>query len=190
MARITAAALRGFAVCVIVAVSASAAGLAQDWEPGRAVGDVWLGEAPTPEWEGEKAAAAYALRSKRHKAYMQGDVPAEYRNARSPYPAAGRLIEDGRALYTAHCSGCHGEDGFGDGEAAMDLRPTPAVLAFMIDSPDLIDPYLMWTVAEGGAAFESEMPAYKDVLSDRDIWKVIIFMRAGFSADQQPAGDN
>ena len=31
------------------------------------------------------------------------------------------------------------------------------------------DPYLYWTIAEGGAAFESEMPAFKQSLSREDI---------------------
>jgi len=43
-----------------------------------------------------------------------------------------------------------------------------------------IDPYLLWTIAEGGAEFDTEMPAYKNILSQDEIWKIVAFMRAGF----------
>lgn len=163
------------AACALMMVGAPGAA-AQD----RAVGDIWSGQAPAPAWTGEEAAAAYALRSRRHRAFMQGNVPPEYRSAQSPYPATDTLIRDGGAIYAARCADCHGPEGFGDGKAAMDLRPTPAFLAFMIDSPDLVDQYLIWTIADGGAEFGSPMPAYKDTLTDREIWQVVIYMRAGF----------
>lgn len=41
------------------------------------------------------------------------------------------------------------------------------------------EPYMYWTVAEGGQAFKSEMPAFKDKLSKKDIWAVIAYVRAG-----------
>ena len=172
---------RAFAVCLTLLVLADPSDVAaQDQMPTRVPGDMWQGAAPDPTWSGQQAAAAYALRSKRHHAFMQGGVPAEYRNSRSPYPSAAKPIPEGRALYDAQCAQCHGPKGFGDGEAAMDLRPTPAFLAYMIDSPDLVDQYLMWTIAAGGAEFGSSMPAFADSLSTREIWKIVAYMRAGF----------
>jgi len=168
------------AICLAILIGDPPEATAQDRDATRALGDMWQGEAPSPSWSGDQAAAAYALRSKRHKSFMQGGVPPEYRNARSPYPAAEMLLPEGRALYVAECAICHGAKGFGDGEAAMDLRLPPAFLAFMIKSPDLIDQYLMWTIAEGGAEFGSSMPAYKAFLTNREIWKIVAYMRAGF----------
>lgn len=172
----------GIAVWPDIAVS-------QERPDGRALGDMWQSAAPEPDWSGEEAAAAYALRSKRHKAFMQGGVPPEYRNARSPYPSADRPMREGGVLYRDHCAECHGPQGYGDGVAALDLRPTPAFLAYMIDSPDLVDEYLMWTIGDGGAQFETEMPAYKQVLSQRDIWKIVVYMRAGFPSLSEEADD-
>lgn len=170
------------ALCLTVLIGDRPIASAQDSTTTRALGDMWQGEAPTPSWSGEQAAAGYALRSKRHKAFMQGGVPPEYRNALSPYPAADMLLPEGGALYAKECAICHGVDGFGDGEAAMDLRLPPALLAFMIESPDLVDEYLMWTIAEGGAEFGSSMPAYKAFLTPREIWRIVAYMRAGFPA--------
>lgn len=42
------------------------------------------------------------------------------------------------------------------------------------------DDFFLWAVSEGGVPFETEMPAFKDVLARDDIWRVIAFMRAGF----------
>jgi mono/diheme cytochrome c family protein len=38
---------------------------------------------------------------------------------------------------------------------------------------------MYWAVAEGGKAFESEMPAFKDKLARKDIWAVVAYVRAG-----------
>lgn len=168
------------AFCLAVWLGNPSDTISQDHVPNRAVGDIWLGEAQSPDWREEQAAAAYAMRSKRHRAYLQGGVPPEYRNTRSPYPSVAFFIDESRAIYAKHCLRCHGDDGYGDGDAATDLRPTPAVLAFMIKSPDSVDPYLMWTIFEGGAEFGTAMPAYKDILTQREAWKLILYMRAGF----------
>jgi mono/diheme cytochrome c family protein len=39
---------------------------------------------------------------------------------------------------------------------------------------------MLWSISDGGAAFGSAMPAFKDVLSRDEIWKIVTYMRAGF----------
>jgi mono/diheme cytochrome c family protein len=70
----------------------------------------------------------------------------------------------------------------GDGEAAKALNPSPALLAYMIQMPMAVDEYLMWTIADGGKAFGTAMPAFKNTLSAEEIWKIIAYMRSGFPA--------
>ncbi len=173
-------------VCLAILVGDASSATAQDRASEQPIGDLWQGEAPPPSWSGEQAAAALALRSERHKAFMENGVPPEYRNARSPYSEAEKLIPEGRALYTVNCIACHGFRGFGDGDALMDLRPTRMFLAYMINSPDLVDEYLMWTIAGGGAEFGSSMPPYKERLTEREIWKIVVYMRAGFPGSEVP----
>jgi len=161
--------------------AAVACGLATAAAAQEAGPDLWLGGAgPGPTWDPEQATDAMAKRSERHKAVLQGGVPLEYRNLKSPYPQALGIVREGAPLYAAHCAACHGADGLGDGKVGLDLTPPPAMLAFMIDHPDAVDEYLIWSVSEGGAPFGSEMPAFKGTLSDRDIWKIVTYMRAGF----------
>lgn len=174
------------AVCLASFVGCASVEKAEDHSPGQPVGDMWRGEAAAPSWVGEQAAAALALRSERHKAFIDNGVPPKYRNAQNPYANVEDIISDGWALYTVNCLACHGFKGFGDGDALMDLRPTRMFLAYMIESPDLVDEYLMWTIADGGAEFGSSMPSFEERLTELDVWKIVAYMRAGFPGTEVP----
>lgn len=123
-------------------------------------------------------------RMARHWTFMHQGIPATYRAARNPLSPDAKTIGEGRALYQKHCSSCHGATGMGDGEVANSLNPSPALLAYMIQMPMSVDEYMLWSISEGGAAFGTAMPAFKDVLTRDDIWKIVTYMRAGFPAGQ------
>jgi mono/diheme cytochrome c family protein len=44
------------------------------------------------------------------------------------------------------------------------------------------DRYIYWTVAEGGQPLGTAMPAFKDNLSQEDIWAVVAYIRDGLGA--------
>ena len=68
----------------------------------------------------------------------------------------------------------------GTGQEGFFLVPAPADLAWLAGAPkDKADPYIFWSVAEGGKAFESEMPAFKRSMSRQDIWSLAAYLRAG-----------
>ena len=50
----------------------------------------------------------------------------------------------------------------------------------MIRRPVSVDEYLLWSISDGGAQFETDMTAFKDKLSRDDIWRIVAYMRAGF----------
>jgi mono/diheme cytochrome c family protein len=125
----------------------------------------------------------------RHMYFMRNGVPAAYRGKSSPLAPTAQDIREGAELYADNCATCHGDRGYGDGEGGRELSPRPANLARMIRMPMMTDRYLFWTLAEGGEPVGSAMPAFKDGLSDNEIWTVIAAMRAGFPpvgrADEQ-----
>jgi mono/diheme cytochrome c family protein len=113
---------------------------------------------------------------------MKKDVPQAYLDAQNYVGYTTQAIMAGGDLYVANCTKCHGDTGLGNGEAAGDLAPSPALLAYLMDQPIAIDPYLLWTISEGGVAFGTAMPAFKDVLSKEQIWQILAYLRAGFPA--------
>jgi mono/diheme cytochrome c family protein len=116
----------------------------------------------------------------RHHQFMMGGVPEAYRSLTDPLPVNSEVISRGRAIYRDHCASCHGPSGLGDGEDGRELSPRPANLACLSRMPMMMDDsYLYWTIAEGGDAFGTAMPAHKDTLSSDEIWSVIRFLQAG-----------
>ena len=121
------------------------------------------------------------VRLLRHWTYVNHGVPPDYQSARSKVSRDAVSILEGGQLYNKHCSSCHGVNGQGNGDAGKSLMPSPALLSYMINRPVSADEYLLWAISDGGKQFQTSMPAFKDDLSRNDIWKVIAYMRAGFS---------
>lgn len=123
-------------------------------------------------------------RMARHWTFMHQGIPTAYRGAKNPLPPGPKTIGEGRALYTKNCASCHGMTGMGDGKAAKSLTPSPALLAFMIQMPMAVNEYMLWSISDGGAAFGTAMPAFKEKMTEYEIWKIVTFMRAGFPDNQ------
>ncbi len=122
----------------------------------------------------------------RHWTFTHYGIPKAYRAAQSPISDKAAAIVAGRQHYQRHCASCHGAQGMGHGKASHSLIPSPALLAYMVRRPISVDPYLLWSISEGGAVFGTAMPAFKDKLKRRSIWQIIAFMRAGFPLRARP----
>lgn len=46
-----------------------------------------------------------------------------------------------------------------------------------------LDAYIFWSISEGGQPMGSSMPAFKNALSERARWQILLFIANGFSAD-------
>jgi len=145
------------------------------WDPEKTWRDQWMPERMDP---------AMRQRMMRHWSFMHEGPPEAYRGARNPLSSTDETVAAGRTLYRQACAVCHGTAGLGDGEDSLALTPSPALLAHLIQVPATVDPYLFWTVSEGGGAFGTDMPAFKHSLSETEIWQIITFMRAGFPPEE------
>jgi mono/diheme cytochrome c family protein len=115
----------------------------------------------------------------RNHAAMAGGVPADYANAHNPLPRTSATVTRGGEVYAANCASCHGPTGYGDGPAASGLNPRPANLAWLSRMPmSRWDPFMYWTVSEGGAPFGTAMPSFKTSLSEADRWAAIAYIQA------------
>jgi mono/diheme cytochrome c family protein len=148
------------------------------WQPGWMQRNMWAPGSMRPNTR---------ARMQRHWTFMNVGIPSDYVRARSPYKATTKVIQEGHALYAKHCAACHGTDGKVEGKIGESLSPSPALLGYLIQHPIAVDPYLLWSISEGGSAFGTSMPAFKDTLGRDEIWKVIAYMRAGFPQSAKKA---
>lgn len=98
-------------------------------------------------------------------------------SAGNPIPPTQESIERGRMLFEQNCVVCHGADGRGDGPSAADLDPQPT--DFRLHTPLHTDVQFYNFIADGYPG--SAMPAWRDELSEEDIWNLVNFLRAAFS---------
>jgi mono/diheme cytochrome c family protein len=184
--RVTKAVLAALGACVLLGTYATR-GVAEDpqarhWpHPKPSSFDFWAPDWMVRElWGPGRMSKGMMARMLRHSAYMNYGVPKDYEGVRGPETVTPDMVAAGRAVYAENCATCHGKDGMGDGDGAKALSPSPALLAFMIRRPITVDEYLLWSISDGGKAFDTDMPAFKDKLSREAIWNVVAYMRAGF----------
>lgn len=122
----------------------------------------------------------------RHNRYVAQRAPEPYRGKRNPLPTTIGNVVEGARIYDLRCAICHGMMGVGDGEAAKRLDYPPADLGRSLIDPRLDDDFYLWTISEGGAEFKTDMPPFKNDLSDREIWRVLTFVRAAFAESGDP----
>jgi mono/diheme cytochrome c family protein len=175
--------LRGLLVSVMVS-AASLATTADAQQAQRQDPNPWsqccgMGQWPMePGMMGRGMGPMAGSMPRHHQAMMSG-VPAPYAGLTNPLPRTRETLERGAAVYAENCVACHGPTGRGDGEAGRDLVPPPGNLAWLARMPMVRwDPFMYWTVAEGGAPFGTAMPAFKEALSSDDIWAVIAYVQA------------
>ena len=112
-------------------------------------------------------------------------IPFEYQDLVNPYrnpdgTVDAPVIVEGRLLFQTNCRPCHGTPANGQGPMAYGFRLKPANFRSEDTIATVIEPYAFWRIREGGlglpnagSPWDSAMPAWKDELSDDQIWKII-----------------
>jgi len=91
------------------------------------------------------------------------------------------MVSEGKKVYGYYCAHCHGTSGHGDGFNARNVDPKPR------DHTDGGEPYmagrtneeLFEAVEKGGRAIgkSPNMPPWGGVLSEKEIWSLVAYMR-------------
>ncbi|MBF0161871.1 MAG: cytochrome c [Magnetococcales bacterium] len=95
----------------------------------------------------------------------------------NPLAADLENIYEGGKYYIEYCARCHGDTGRGNGADAVRQNWTVEKLSWAGSELLDRDAYLFWIIAKGGHDFGGRMPSYKDVLDEKKIWKVILFLK-------------
>jgi mono/diheme cytochrome c family protein len=105
-----------------------------------------------------------------------------------------RCIEEGKHLYQQNCRPCHGSKADGNGPFANAFRLRPINFTDPGTIATVVEAFAFWRIREGGPGlpaastpWDSAMPAWKDVLTDTQIWKIIMgeYVTAGVQARQR-----
>jgi mono/diheme cytochrome c family protein len=94
----------------------------------------------------------------------------------------------GRVFYKEYCAQCHGMTGRGDGPAASDLKPKPAIHAQMAINKEPVD-YLFNVIYYGGKEVGKSplMPYWGLTLKPQGVADVIAYMRKTFRGGEKVA---
>lgn len=115
----------------------------------------------------------------RNRTAMMVGIPPAYAGLHNPLPRSRATVARGADVYDHYCAACHGVTGLGDGSAGRAAAVPPANLAMLSRMPlSRWDPFMYWTVSEGGAPLHTAMPAFKNSLSANDRWAAIAYIQA------------
>ena len=98
-------------------------------------------------------------------------VPADFAGKTNPLGADAASA--GAEVFKTNCEACHGPQGHGDGPAGAALDPAPKNLADL--QTQATDDYLFWRINTGKEG--TSMVPWKGILTDEQIWQVIVFVR-------------
>lgn len=96
----------------------------------------------------------------------------------NPGPVTAQSIQAGRQRYLESCAQCHGTTGLADGPRANELAVPPANLWQHVEFHTDGGLYLLVSNGVKG----TPMPAWGNTYSPEEIWDIVNFMRATFSA--------
>jgi mono/diheme cytochrome c family protein len=94
---------------------------------------------------------------------------------RSPLNNNAATIADGKEAFSHYCVACHGLDGQNTGVPFADRMSPPVPSLAGRDVQSYTDGQLKWIIDYG--IWPSGMPGSKNMLSDDEIWSIVIYLR-------------
>jgi mono/diheme cytochrome c family protein len=94
---------------------------------------------------------------------------------KNPIPATAENIEAGKQVFASYCIVCHGRDGQNTGVPFANSISPPIPSLASVDIQRYTDGQLRWIIENGISP--SGMPASRGILSDDDIWTIVVYLR-------------
>jgi mono/diheme cytochrome c family protein len=100
-------------------------------------------------------------------------VPDNFKNMKNAVASNAESIAAGKALWSLHCSSCHGKTGLGDGSKAAQLKTQPPDFTTAAVQGQS-DGSIFYKTSEG----RDDMPSFKKKISDQDdLWSLVVYIR-------------
>jgi mono/diheme cytochrome c family protein len=101
-------------------------------------------------------------------------IPAEAARQPNPVKSTAESISAGKKWYGYDCAMCHGKDGTGKGDVAIDMKLKMNDLTDPASLKDWTDGELFYTIKNG----RGEMPPEGDRLKSNDFWNLVNYVRS------------
>jgi cytochrome c553 len=93
----------------------------------------------------------------------------------NPLLVSTTSIKNGKTAFSFYCAACHGLDGQNTGVPFASRMAPPVPLLNSASVQSYTDGQLKWVVENGLSP--SGMPASKGILSDEEIWSIVVYIR-------------
>ena len=94
---------------------------------------------------------------------------------KSPIATTPQSIADGKEACGHFCAACHGLDGQNTGVPFASRMSPPVPSLASKEVQEYTDGQLKWVIDNG--IWPSGMPASKGILSDDEIWSIVVYLR-------------
>jgi mono/diheme cytochrome c family protein len=97
------------------------------------------------------------------------------KNQKNPLPDSPQTRSDGKGAFSHYCVACHGMDGQNTGVPFVDHISPPIPSLASADVQRYTDGQLKWILDYG--IWPSGMPGSKGILSDDELWSIVVYLR-------------
>src|SRR5260221_676798 len=97
------------------------------------------------------------------------------KDVKNPIADAPENVKEGAEHFQHHCQICHGLDGQATGVPFAGQMSPPVPDMTSKDVQDYADGQLKWIIENGISP--SGMPAWKGIMTDEEMWKMVLYMR-------------
>ena len=97
------------------------------------------------------------------------------KNEKNPLSDSVQTRSDGKEAFSHYCAACHGMDAQNTGVPFVTNMSPPVPSLASEDVQQYTDGQLKWILDNG--IKPSGMPASKNMLSDEELWSIVIFLR-------------
>ncbi|MGF1736825.1 c-type cytochrome [Photobacterium satsumensis] len=94
------------------------------------------------------------------------------------YPYSTANIDNGKTQYLANCVFCHGDNGHGDGTAAVGFEVKPDNIFDELQNPFGLKAELIHSVLDGENGQNGQMPAFGHTLSKEDVNDIFAYIES------------